>query len=77
MQTNEIPQAAIIEQTKCWVNKFIIHYNICPFAEKFVGYHSLYGQREMWIRPVETFDEIIVRAGSTIKRLQLDEQSND
>ncbi len=46
-------------------------------GEKFVVYRALYGEREMWIRPVEMFDETIVRDGETIKRFQLDEQSND
>ena len=46
-------------------------------GEKFVVYRALYGEREMWIRPVEMFDETIVRDGKTIKRFQLDEQSND
>lgn len=46
-------------------------------GEKFVVYRALYGEREMWIRPVEMFDETIVRDGKTIKRFQLDEQPND
>ncbi len=46
-------------------------------GEKFVVYRALYGEREMWIRPVEMFDETIVRDGKAIKRFQLDEQSND
>ena len=33
-----IPSAqTIIKQTQSWVNCFIIHYNICPFAEKVVS----------------------------------------
>ena len=46
-------------------------------GEKFVVYRALYGERGMWIRPVEMFDETIIRDGKTIKRFQLDEQSND
>lgn len=49
MQTNETVRASlsadginlVIEQTKCWVNKFIIHYDICPFAENVVSNNSI------------------------------------
>ena len=37
MPTSEI----IIEQTKQWVDRFIIHYNICPFAENVVTNNSI------------------------------------
>jgi hypothetical protein len=37
MATTEI----IIEQTKQWVDRFIIHYNICPFAENVVTSNSI------------------------------------
>ena len=46
-------------------------------AEKFIVYRALYGDNGLWIRPVEMFDETIVRDGKTLKRFQLDEQSND
>lgn len=36
--------------------------------EEFVVYQPLYGERDIWIRPLEMFDEEITRDGKTFKR---------
>ncbi len=34
--SDQLDKEAIIQQTERWIKSFIIHYNICPFAEKVV-----------------------------------------
>lgn len=36
--------------------------------EEFVVYQPLYGDRDIWIRPLAMFDEEITRDGKTFKR---------
>lgn len=36
--------------------------------EYFVVYQPLYGERDVWIRPLSMFDETITRDGKTFKR---------
>ena len=36
--------------------------------EVHVVYQPLYGEREIWIRPLSMFDETIEREGKTLKR---------
>ncbi|QOL24935.1 DUF1653 domain-containing protein [Thalassotalea sp. LPB0316] len=36
--------------------------------ESHVVYQPLYGERDIWIRPLSMFDETIERDGKTIKR---------
>lgn len=38
--------------------------------EYFVVYQPLYGDKGIWVRPLELFDETIMREGQTIKRFQ-------
>ncbi len=42
-----LSENVIIQQTECWINNFIIKYNICPFAEhvvvaNLIAYHVIY-----------------------------------
>lgn len=36
--------------------------------EKMVVYRALYGEGELWVRPVEMFTENVTREGKTFKR---------
>lgn len=36
--------------------------------EKMVVYRALYGEGELWVRPVEMFNEDVTRDGKTFKR---------
>lgn len=45
----------------------------CESAEQYVVYRALYGDEGLWVRPLEMFDETIVRDGKTIKRFQRDD----
>jgi len=38
--------------------------------ESHVVYRALYGDKGLWIRPLEMFDEMIERDGKTLKRFQ-------
>ena len=42
-------------------------------AEPYVIYRALYGDEGLWVRPLEMFEETIVREGKTIKRFQPDD----
>ena len=42
-------------------------------GEQLVVYRALYGEKGLWVRPVDMFDETIVRDGKTLKRFQYDE----
>lgn len=44
--------------------------------EEFVVYKALYGEQGIWIRPLDMFDETIVRDGVTLKRFALVEQES-
>jgi len=36
--------------------------------EKLVLYRPLYGERELWVRPIAMFDESVVHEGKTVQR---------
>ncbi len=38
--------------------------------EKFVVYRPLYGDRDVWVRPLAMFDETIERDGRSLKRFE-------
>lgn len=38
--------------------------------EKMVVYRALYGEKEIWVRPAEMWNEEITRNGKTFKRFQ-------
>ncbi|MBQ3058573.1 MAG: DUF1653 domain-containing protein [Clostridia bacterium] len=38
--------------------------------EKMVVYKALYGEEEIWVRPLSMWDEEITRDGKTFKRFQ-------
>ena len=38
--------------------------------EKMVVYRALYGEKEIWVRPAEMWNEEITRDGKTFKRFQ-------
>ena len=38
--------------------------------EKMVVYKALYGEREIWVRPLSMWDEEITRDGKTFKRFE-------
>ena len=42
--------------------------------EDMVVYRALYGERELWVRPVSMWDEDVVRDGVTYKRFTLIEE---
>lgn len=44
-------------------------------GEWLVVYRALYGEYGLWVRPLDMFDELIVRDGKTIKRFQYLEES--
>ena len=44
--------------------------------EEHVVYKALYGQRDLWIRPLAMFDETIERDGKIIKRFKLIEEAS-
>ncbi|MGN0818442.1 MAG: DUF1653 domain-containing protein [Candidatus Coproplasma sp.] len=39
--------------------------------EEYVVYRALYGERGVWVRPLEMFEETIEREGKTFKRFEL------
>ena len=66
---NLIPSTqTIIKQTQCWVKSFIIHYNICPFAEKVVTdqriEYRVVDQSGMEDCLLEIIDQIILLNGN-------------
>lgn len=38
--------------------------------QKMVVYRALYGEKEIWVRPAEMWDEEITRDGKTFKRFE-------
>ena len=42
--------------------------------EDMVVYRALYGERELWVRPVSMWDEDVIRDGVTYKRFTLIEE---
>ena len=38
--------------------------------EKMVVYRALYGEKEIWVRPADMWDEEITRDGKTFKRFE-------
>ena len=42
--------------------------------EKMVVYKALYGEGEIWVRPLCMWDELVDVDGKKIKRFQLDEE---
>lgn len=38
--------------------------------EKMVVYRALYGEKEIWVRPLSMWDEEITRDGKTFKRFE-------
>ncbi len=38
--------------------------------EKMVVYRALYGEKEIWVRPLEMWNEEITRDGKTFKRFE-------
>ena len=41
-------------------------------GEQLVVYRALYGEKGLWVRPVDMFDETIIRDGKPIKRFLYD-----
>ena len=39
-------------------------------SREFVVYRALYGERGLWIRPLEMFTEVVERAGRRVPRFQ-------
>ena len=44
--------------------------------EEHVVYKALYGQYDLWVRPLAMFNETIERDGKTIKRFKLIEEAS-
>ncbi len=42
--------------------------------EKMVVYRALYGEKEIWVRPAEMWNEEITRDGKTFKRFEFVEK---
>ena len=38
--------------------------------EKMVLYRALYGEQELWVRPIKMWDEDVVVDGKTVKRFE-------
>lgn len=38
--------------------------------QEFVVYKALYGEQELWVRPLSMFEETITRDGKTFKRFE-------
>ena len=45
--------------------------------EQYVVYRALYGDMELWIRPLAMFEETIIRDGQIMQRFQLEEEYAD
>ena len=40
--------------------------------EKMVVYRALYGDNEMWVRPISMWDELVEKDGVTVPRFELE-----
>lgn len=55
-------------------------YELCDFAndsetlETMVVYRALYGEKELWVRPLSMWEEEVTRDGVTYKRFTLVEE---
>ena len=45
--------------------------------EEMVVYKALYGEGEIWVRPLKMWDEVIERDGKTFSRFELIEEIED
>ena len=65
---NNVPMSKFYRHFKGNVYKVLHVAKHSETLEEYVVYQAMYGERGVWIRPKEMFEETIVRDGVEIKR---------
>ena len=67
METN-LPKKGIYRHFKGNLYELVDFANNSETLETMVIYRALYGEKELWVRPLCMWDEEVVRDGTTYKR---------